>query len=346
MSGPVASVRSLAVSVIVATHNRAALLRQTLEALITQETPRDLGWEVVVVDNGSTDDTIEVFRAVAMQAPGRLRYVFEPKLGKSRALNAGIAVARGAVIALTDDDVSPAADWVATASTVLDRRDVDGAGGRILPRWEGEPPSWLLGSRQLLGYLAIMDFDKPAMLPIPPDRPPQVWGANMVFRREALLALGGFDTRLGPVGGRRFCEEDGDIVRRMLAAGRAVAYDPTLTVFHRVPRARLKRGYFRHVMWDMGEGRALAAEPPPGPYLIGVPRWRFRYMARLFAEGAVAIARRRPRAFEGMLECVLEAGTTWGQMKRAARERRAHQDQSVTERPSPTAPSPAGRGPR
>lgn len=330
---------SLAVTVMVATHNRARLLGQTLEALIAQETPKNLGWEILVVDNGSTDGTLEVFRTMAMKAPGRLRYLLEPRLGKSWALNAGIAVARGAVLALTDDDVSPAADWVATAATVLDRRGVDGAGGRILPRWEAEPPSWLLGSRQLLGYLAIMEHDEPAMLPVPPGRHPQVWGANMVFRRDALVALGGFDTRLGPVGGRRFCEEDCDIVRRMLAAGRPVAYDPALTVFHRIPRARLKRAYFRRVMWDMGEGQALAAvDPPRGPLVAGVPRWRFRHVARLFAHGAFRIIRRKPRAFEDALQCVMEAGAIWGQMKRAVQERR--------ERSAPEQSHPLSRGER
>jgi glycosyltransferase involved in cell wall biosynthesis len=329
---------SLAVTVMVATHNRAPLLRKTLEALIAQETPESLGWEILVVDNGSTDHTLEVFRTMAMQAPGRLRYVFEPRLGKSRALNTGIAVARGAVIALTDDDVSPTADWVATAATVLDTRGVDGAGGRILPRWEAEPPSWLLGSQELLDCLAIMDFDKPAMLPVPPGRHPKVWGANMVFRRQTLLALDGFDTRLGPVGGRRFCEEDCDIVRRMLAAGRSMAYDPALTVFHRVPRARLKRAYFRRVMWDMGEGRAFASvDPPLGRRLAGVLHWRFRHLARLFAHGAARIIRRQPGAFEDSLECVREAGTTWGQVKRAVRERR---ERHAAERPSAAAASP------
>lgn len=328
---------SLAVSVIVATHNRAPLLRQTLEALIAQETPESLAWEILVVDNGSTDNTLEVFRTMAMLAPGRLRYVFEPRLGKSRALNAGLAVARGGVIALTDDDVSPAADWVATAATVLDTRDVEGAGGRILPRWEIEPPSWLLGSQLLLDCLAIMDFDKPAMLPIPPGRHPQVWGANMVFRRQALAALGGFDTQLGPVGGRRFCEEDCDIVRRMLAAGRSVAYDPALTVFHRIPRARLKRAYFRRLMWDMGEGRALASvDSPVGRRLAGVLHWRVRSLVRLFADGAARIIRRQPGAFEESLECVKEAGLTWGQLKRAVEKRR---ERHAAERPSPTAAS-------
>src|SRR5260370_10792865 len=101
---------------------------------------------------------------MALQGPGRLRYVFEPRLGKSRALNAGIAVARGAVIALTDDDVSPAVDWVATAAVVLDKWGVDGAGGRIRPPWGAEPPSWLLATPRALWYLAISGCDVPAMI--------------------------------------------------------------------------------------------------------------------------------------------------------------------------------------
>ena len=332
------SERCLAVTVIVATHNRAPQLRKTLEALLTQKTPEGLGWEILVVDNGSTDGTLEVFRAMALQVPGRLRYVFEPRLGKSRALNAGIAVARGAVIAMTDDDVSPAVDWVATAATVLDKRAADGAGGRILPRWEVEPPSWLPGSQRLLDYLAIMEFDRAAMLPPLAGRYPQIWGANMVFRREALQKLGGFDTRLGPVGRRRYCGEDDDVVRRMLKASRPVAYDPALTVFHRIPRARLKRAYFRRVMWDMGEGQALAAtDPPSRPSLAGVPRWRFRYVARLFASSAFRTLCRRPGAFDDVLDSVMAAGNTWGQMKRAVRNRRG------AARPSQAAPAVRAR---
>ena len=338
------SEHSIAVSVIIATHNRASRLRETLEALRAQQTPAGLGWEILVVDNGSADATLEVFRTMAMQAPGRLRYAFEPRLGKSRALNAGIAAARGSVIALTDDDVSPAVDWVATAATVLDTWGVDGAGGRILPRWEAEPPSWVLGSERLLSYLAIMEFDKPVMLPVSEGSSPQVWGANMVYRRSALQTLGGFDTRLGPVGGRRYCHEDVDIVQRMLQSGRAMAYDPALTVFHRVPRARLRHAYFRRVMWDMGEGESLAAaDPPSGPRLLGVPRWRFRLLARLAVHSTLRTMARRPGAFDDLLNFVRASGVTWGQFKRAVQERRMR---GVTGRPSPAGAVPAVRPPR
>src|SRR5262249_8937281 len=210
----------------------------------TQETPETLEWEIVVVDNGSNDRTEQVCRTVARPVRRRLRYVFEPQLGKSRALNAGIAVARGSVIALTDDDVSPAMNWVATAAGVLDKWAVDGAGGRILPQWEKPPPAWLLEHPWLRGHLGVMDINRPAILSAPSLSGPQVWGGNMVFRREALQTLGGFDVRLGPVGKRRYCDEDVDFVHRMLTMGRRIVYDPTLTVFHRIPRARVARAYF------------------------------------------------------------------------------------------------------
>lgn len=335
---------NLAVSVIVATHSRAAKLHLTLEALADQETPPGLGWEVLVADNGSTDDTLEVFRSMAMRVPGRFRYVFEPNLGKSRALNAGLKVARGDVIALTDDDVSPAKDWVATAATVLDTWKVDGAGGPILPRWEIPAPAWVLGSRRLLDILAIMDFDKPAMLPIPAHQQhPQIWGGNMVYRRATLMALGGFDTSLGPVGGRRFCGEDSDIVSRMLATGRGMAYDPALTVYHRVPRARLRRTYFRRVMWDMGEGEALVATRlPRGKSLFGVPIRRLIFVAQSAIESGLHTLRKRPEAFNAQLNCIHAAGYSWGQHRRAMRERR----EGRSPRPAAPAAAPAVRAPR
>jgi hypothetical protein len=135
-----------------------------------------------------------------------------------------------------------------------------------------------------------------------------------------------------------------DIVRRMLQAGRAVAYDPGLAVFHRIPRARMRRAYFRRLMWDMGEGEArAAAEPPGGPRVLGIPRWRVRFMARMTVHSSVRTLARRPGAFYEMLDCVYAAGVAWGQLKRAVRERRAR-GLLVPRRPEGAAR--AVRGPR
>jgi len=77
-------------------------------------------------------------------------------------------------------------------------------------------------------------------------------------------------------------------------------------------------------MWDMGEGETLAAaEPPDGPRLLGIPRWRFRLMARLAVHSTVRALARRPGAFDELLDCAHAAGVAWGQLKRAARARRA-----------------------
>ncbi len=331
----------ITVSVIVPTHNRAPLLRETLDALLAQKTPAGLGWEILVVDNRSTDGTRALVRAAAVWASVRIRYVFAPRLGKSWALNTGIGAARGAVIALMDDDVSPASDWVATAAAVLDRWGADGAGGRILPRREAEPPAWLRESQRLRDHLAIMEHDAPTMLPVAGNRYPQVWGANMVFRRAALQALGGFDTMLGPVGRRRYCEEDCELVRRMLKAGRRIVYDPALTVFHRIPRARLRRAYFCRVEWDRSEGQALAADPPSEPKLFGAPRWRYRYAARLLVRSAIGTVARRREAFDDVLDCAAEAGALWGHFRRAVRARRGR---IVTGRRSRAGATPAMRG--
>jgi glycosyltransferase involved in cell wall biosynthesis len=313
----------VAVSVVVATHNRVPLLQKTLDALLAQQTPADLNWEILIVDNASTDGTRIAVRMMAIKARVPVRCISEPVLGKSRALNTGIAAARGGVIAFTDDDVSPTTDWVATAAIALDTWGADGAGGRILPEWEAEPPAWLHENRRLRQYLALMAHDAPAMLP-DSGKNCWVWGANMVFKRSVLQALGGFDIRLGPIGRRRYCEEDADMVQRVLDSGRRVVYDPALTVYHRVPKTRLQRSYFRRLVWDMGEGHGLAAAPFSGPSILGAPRWRFRQAARLLARSALRTVARRPEAFDSTLDGLGELGMLWGYFKRSLGERQRH----------------------
>ncbi len=317
------------VSVIVPTYNRARLLHDTFAALFVQQTPPGLSWEIIIVDNNSRDSTRALVSAVTGQAPAPVRYLFEPHQGKSRAINAGIKEARGSIIALTDDDVSPAPDWVATAATVLDRWGADGAGGRILPRWEAEPPAWLLRSERLCDHLSIMEFAGPSPLSLPGTRYPQVWGANMILRRAVVLELGGFDVTLGPVGDRRYCEEDCDVVRRMLQAGHRIAYDPALTVYHRIPLARLRRGHFRRIVWDKAEGQALSAHAPTEPCLFGAPWWRYRDTARLLIRWIRRLLARRHETFDAQLDIFAEAGTIWGYIKRAAREARSQRAKSA-----------------
>lgn len=311
------------VTVIVCTYNRAASLRHTLEALGAQQVPSGLDWEVVLVDNNSGDETASVMQEFASRAPVPVTALFEGRQGVSWGRNAGIAQAKGEVIAFTDDDVRPASDWVAVVWTAMRESGADVLGGRILPEWLGPVPAWLERDRWLYGYLALMDHERPERL-VREVGIPQVWGANMAFRRAVLDKIGLFDVTLGRVGGRLQSGEDANIVTRALAAGAHVLYDPRLIVWHRVPEERTRRSYFRRWHFDGAAGTALRAGPPPGRRLLGVSLFSFRWLAVRLAAWLVALCRRRD-AFELELDFLAAAGRWWGewQASRADRGRRS-----------------------
>ncbi len=256
---------AMQLSVVVATWNRSRLLGDTLRALAAQEVPAGLAWEIVVVDNNSTDATAQVVDEFAAHAAGAspavpVRRVLEPEQGLSRARNRGVQEARGAILAFCDDDVLPAPDWVAGIPAALVRWRADGVGGRILPRFEGPaPPAWLTGNRRLMRQLALMDWEGsgPLALPLAPN--PQVWGANMAFLRGVFDRAGEFDARRGVSGRRLFRGEEADLIERALRLGMRIVYDASLTVHHRIGPDRMRKAYFRRLAFDDGVGEARAA---------------------------------------------------------------------------------------
>src|SRR4029453_14988216 len=104
------------------------------------------------------------------------------------------------IIAFTDDDVSPAPDWVANVTAVMRETDADIVSGRILPRWEHPPPPWLVGRPFLHGAYAIMEHAEPGEV-VAFRKLPRVWGANMAFRRGVFAPAGGFARERGVRGG-------------------------------------------------------------------------------------------------------------------------------------------------
>lgn len=245
-------------TVIVASLDRAHLLAGTLQALRQQVVPDGLTWETIVVDNGSVDDTPSVVAGFSETPGPPVRRVLEPVRGLSRARNRGIAEARGGIIAFTDDDVLPPPGWVAGVAAAMDRWSADGLGGRILPLWEVPPPAWLEHDPALLGYLSVLIATKPRLFK--PAAVPQVWGANMAFRRSVFAAIGGFDERLGLNGDQLFRGEDTDLVGRALRHGLRVAYDPDVVVHHRIAAARMQRAYLRRLAFADGQSRAIRGD--------------------------------------------------------------------------------------
>ncbi len=142
------------VSVVISTYNRCSLLARALESLRHQESV-DVCYEVLVVDNNSTDETREITQRVIGEDPEKFRYIFEPKQGVSYGRNAGIASAHAEIIAFTDDDVRVSSSWVSRIKAGFAAEpSADFLGGKVLPHWSGIPPAWLEGHLSRWAYSA------------------------------------------------------------------------------------------------------------------------------------------------------------------------------------------------
>lgn len=285
----------MTVSVIVATRDRARLLAETLAAIQAQDYARD-DLEIVVVDNGSADDTARVVEGSAHQGPFLVVHLHEPKPGKSHALNTALRHARGELLAFTDDDVLPAPGWIAAFRRAFEETGADYAAGRILPLWEAAPPSWM--SPSLYGVLAVPDGGT-VRRPLGKNLNEEIMpiGANMAVRGAVIDRIGGWNPSLGKLQGTLRTGEDHEFALRMVAAGCRGVYEPAAWVYHRVPAERLELDYFRRWFHDNG---AIAAGleqeyPTTDRYLLDVPRYLWRRAAADLAAAAGATMRRDRR---------------------------------------------------
>lgn len=238
------------VSVVISTYNRCSLLARALESLQHQETA-DVSYEILVVDNNSTDKTRDVAQRFVDQSPGGFRYIFEPKQGLSYARNAGIAKARAGIIAFTDDDVRVSSNWVSRikAGFAAEPR-ADFLGGKVLPQWDGTPPAWL--TRTHWAPLALLDYgDQPFY--VDAGRPISLIGANCAFRKSAFDQVGLFRADFQRVKNGVGSLEDHELLLRLWQAGRKGIYLPDLTVTADVQPDRLQKTYHRE--WHTGHGR-------------------------------------------------------------------------------------------
>src|SRR6187549_3687177 len=128
-------------SIIIPTYNRADELRETIRSIARLDVTAD--WELLVIDNKSTDHTRAVVEEEAASFPAALRYVYEAEQGRYAAINTGIRAATGTIIATTDDDARVEPDWLTRAAEALEALGCDYVGGKVLPIWKGARPTWL-----------------------------------------------------------------------------------------------------------------------------------------------------------------------------------------------------------
>lgn len=274
-------------SLVICTRNRGSRLGPCLSAL--KRLQYSGLWEIIVVDNNSTDDTRQHLEAFVAEAPCPSHYVLETAPGLANARNAGWRRAKGAIVAFTDDDCYVAPDLVARTVEAFSDPEVGYVGGRIRLFDPEDAP------------VTILESDQPrSFAPGCYVRAGEIQGANMAFRRCVLEALGGFDPLFGS--GAHFPAEDIDAVAGASHLGWAGRYDPSIIVDHHHGR---KAADIPRLMRDYDRGR--------GAYIMKllVKRGRLSW----FATGFLTNLKRSVRSPRGALR---EFGASLEYLWRAA----------------------------
>lgn len=272
------------ISVVLATYNRAVSLRATLESFSSLALPAQLRWELLVVDNNSTDSTRQVIEKFREKVPFPVRYIFEPKQGKSAALNTGVSEAKGKIIAFTDDDVVLDRHWLSNLKKTFDDFDCSAVAGKVVAQWNHGRPDWL----EIEGQFAIVHFDlgnELKQIRVPP------LGANSAFRREIFRRYGLFRLDLGLNGSKHTITcEDTEFAERLIRGGEKILYCPDAIVLHPVDPARTTRKYLLSWYYYNGVSVTRSARlPKVGIFWFGVPRWLYRELLANFAKWVLTL---------------------------------------------------------
>jgi glucosyl-dolichyl phosphate glucuronosyltransferase len=235
-------------SIIVPTLNRSVLLRTTIGSIVQQTLPTNQ-FEIIVVDNGSTDNTADTVDSLIKEhSQHRIRYVHEPEPGLLAGRHRGASEAIEELLVFVDDDIEAVPGWLSAIVSAFDDPQVQLATGRNLPKYEIDVPPWIesfwdavSGGGRYCYYLSLLDLGEEKHQ----INPNYVFGLNFAIRRQALLDLGGFHPDSYPENLRRFVG-DGETGLTMVAEARGFVaiYEPAATVHHFTPSGRLTAEYF------------------------------------------------------------------------------------------------------
>lgn len=233
-------------SVIIPTRNRASLLDRTINS-ITEQTLSTDDFEVIVVDNGSTDNTKEI--AFKYEKALNLNYIYEPKPGLHEGRHAGLKNAKSDILVFIDDDIEAFPEWLETILKIFNKgKNIALVGGKNLPNFESNPPFWIMElwnerneSGQILGDLSILDFGNEEK----EISPYYVFGCNFSIRKQVLIDAGGFHPDGMPFDLIRFRGDGESYVSNFILSSNLKAYyHPLASVKHWVSNDRMTEEYF------------------------------------------------------------------------------------------------------
>lgn len=239
------------VSVVVCTRNRSRTLAESSTALLAVDYPPDR-WEVVIVDNRSTDDTLAVAHEIARGRPDLVRVIEQPELGLSATRNAGIRHARGEIIAFADDDAFPEREWLRALVEALLQENALAAGGPVEPWFQGELPRWF--SDRYLPYLAAWDRGAEVHSLTYNEYPR---GNNIAFRRIVFERFGYFSRQLGRTGSSLLSCEETELCLRIERGGGRILYAPKARIRHLTAAARITPDWLAQRFFAQGHSEAI-----------------------------------------------------------------------------------------
>jgi L-malate glycosyltransferase len=261
-------------TVLIPTYNGSDTIGRTLAALAELLPPRG-GWKVVIVNNGSTDDTEKLILEWKHRLP--LDYLVEPRRGRAAALNAGMARFDGDFLVVTDDDVLPDRDWLVEWRRVANAHpEYTVFGGAIEPEFEVPPARWVQPAWQVALYAAT-----PPGRPEGPMAPADILGPNMAFRRSVIAQGARFEEWLG-VGQDNLMGEETEFGQRLAAAGHKAWFAPKPRIRHIIWKSQtsvrwILHRFVRHgrtmYLWHLRDRQTAEAE------LFHMPRWAIRHLA-------------------------------------------------------------------
>jgi len=250
-------------TVAICTHNRADDLREALLSLLRQSFRG--AYEIVVVDNGSTDHTRQVVEEFRAMVSVPVRYVHEARLGLSVARNRAIREAKGEYVLFLDDDAMASEHWIGEIVSLFERDPRIGCvGGKIDPVWEGGAPQWLPRENRTL--YTILDYADEIVEMREPAVP---FGANIAFRKSIFDTMEPFREDLGRIGTNLLSGEESELIGR-IRSRYAIYYTPHAWVLHKIPRSRANRRWLlRRIYWQ-GVSQAVSSGRKPKLFVLSL----------------------------------------------------------------------------
>lgn len=234
------------VSIIIPTYNRANLIGITLESLLNQTYPKDL-YEILVVDNNSTDNTPEVIRQWVEKSEGLIQYFMEPRQGSHFARNGIIKKTRGDLLYFTDDDMIADKDMLKELVSVFEKHPQIGtATGRVLPHWEIEPPAWVK-KYCTNGWLSLYDREEEMYIS---EDDFGVFSCHQAVRKEAFILAGGYNPDI--VNGEWLGDNETGLNIKIKKLDYSFAFVKASVTQHIIPPRRMTQEYLNKRFANQG----------------------------------------------------------------------------------------------